>query len=539
MNGPGNGSRSGVNVCAVVRRAWSTVLEVDEVADDDNFFDAGGDSATALALVERLGRVLGERPPLRLVLEHPTPGGLATALATRRPPEMAPSVVRAPRTGRYPLSLVQQQSVLRSAAFGATGVPAPAHNGVFVHRVGPGLQPAMLADAFRRTLDACPVLRVRFGTDERGAQFQEVDPSARFELMRGTVTNDDEVRSVVERAWNTPLGDEAPRVRAELHSRASEWLLITVVDHDVFDGRSAELFLAALGRAYGALAAGSVPATPFPVLDYLDWSWSQRSWADRVDLSAVIEAWCAKRSIPPAADAGALVRAVDPVREPMPSVQASSTLASQALHRLRALGSTHHVGLHTVVMAAIQQWLCDRNGRERIVTFSVFTNRESPPTRDMIGWFTNKVPMFLDVGVHTTTPQLLRAVHEEVLEAHRLQGVPFVRWVERLQPDIDLMFRQPVFAMINYFEGDQTEADELALGDVPVSTLRPSVAMSRTAGLVVTVSVTEGGAVLTLSRPVERTQVGDLKAEVADLRSRLETFARSVQPGRPSSGFGS
>jgi acyl carrier protein len=47
-----------------VAREWCLLLEVDQVHDGDNFFEAGGDSLTAVELVERLETILQRKIPV-------------------------------------------------------------------------------------------------------------------------------------------------------------------------------------------------------------------------------------------------------------------------------------------------------------------------------------------------------------------------------------------------------------------------------------------------------------------------------------------
>jgi acyl-CoA synthetase (AMP-forming)/AMP-acid ligase II/thioesterase domain-containing protein/acyl carrier protein len=63
-----------------VAAIWSRVLGVDDVDPDDNFFDLGGDSLRAVNLLGEMEGELGTDVPLWLVLEHPTPRGMASAL---------------------------------------------------------------------------------------------------------------------------------------------------------------------------------------------------------------------------------------------------------------------------------------------------------------------------------------------------------------------------------------------------------------------------------------------------------------------------
>jgi acyl carrier protein len=71
----------------IVAGVMAEVLGVDEVGIDDEFFDLGGHSLLGLELVGRLSRVLGVEIPVRALLEHPTPAGLAARLEEDERPE--------------------------------------------------------------------------------------------------------------------------------------------------------------------------------------------------------------------------------------------------------------------------------------------------------------------------------------------------------------------------------------------------------------------------------------------------------------------
>ncbi|UVW28153.1 non-ribosomal peptide synthetase/type I polyketide synthase [Massilia sp. H6] len=72
-------------VCAI----FEEVLGIDAVAPADNFFDLGGSSLSTLSVVIRLEQVFGSSLPSALLLENPTPGGLARALRSGQPARSA------------------------------------------------------------------------------------------------------------------------------------------------------------------------------------------------------------------------------------------------------------------------------------------------------------------------------------------------------------------------------------------------------------------------------------------------------------------
>ena len=76
----------------MLARAWGEVLGVDSVGADESFFDLGGDSMKAIALVERVRQLLGFTLSPVSVFEHPTVERLSRFLdgAVDRRPVAAP-----------------------------------------------------------------------------------------------------------------------------------------------------------------------------------------------------------------------------------------------------------------------------------------------------------------------------------------------------------------------------------------------------------------------------------------------------------------
>jgi pyochelin synthetase len=69
----------------IVADVWRDVLGLDQVGAEDDFFEIGGQSFAALRVVSHLGRRLGRRVQLGLLLEHRTVAGFAGALDSASP----------------------------------------------------------------------------------------------------------------------------------------------------------------------------------------------------------------------------------------------------------------------------------------------------------------------------------------------------------------------------------------------------------------------------------------------------------------------
>jgi pyochelin synthetase len=70
---------------AAVAEVWEEILDVHPIGAHDDFFDAGGQSFAALRVAAALGRRLGRRVPLGLLLEHRTVAAVAAVLDSTRP----------------------------------------------------------------------------------------------------------------------------------------------------------------------------------------------------------------------------------------------------------------------------------------------------------------------------------------------------------------------------------------------------------------------------------------------------------------------
>jgi hypothetical protein len=68
-------------VRAHVRAQWADALEHDRFGDDDDFFEAGGNSLLIADIMAELGTAAGTRLSLRLFFDNPTVNELTRALA--------------------------------------------------------------------------------------------------------------------------------------------------------------------------------------------------------------------------------------------------------------------------------------------------------------------------------------------------------------------------------------------------------------------------------------------------------------------------
>ncbi len=94
-----NGGMPRTETEKVIAAFWSELLHVDGIGIEDDFFDLGADSMTAVALVARLRDAFGCEPGLAVLFERPTIAGISElvdvfALTSRGPDSAAAAIER-------------------------------------------------------------------------------------------------------------------------------------------------------------------------------------------------------------------------------------------------------------------------------------------------------------------------------------------------------------------------------------------------------------------------------------------------------------
>ncbi|MGA5129480.1 amino acid adenylation domain-containing protein [Streptomyces olivoreticuli] len=274
---------------------WAEVLGLDAVGVHDNFFDLGGDSLRAVALVGAL-REAGQAVAVRDVFEHRTVAGLRAALdsgAVDGPEQLRPvepfamvtaeerAALPADAVDAYPVSRIQAGMFLEM--FGGSGQNRYHNITSFRIRDDRPFDP----EAFRRAADMVvarhEVMRTSFALSAPGGgarPLQIVHAAATMPCLH------EDLRHLPADEREAALWEFADRDREELfditapplmrmatHTLDDEswWLSITEC-HPIIEGWSYHSQLMEMLRAYRRLRDGldPEPAPPAPAVRYAD-----------------------------------------------------------------------------------------------------------------------------------------------------------------------------------------------------------------------------------------------------------------------------
>ncbi|GAT02597.1 linear gramicidin synthetase subunit C, partial [Mycolicibacterium fortuitum subsp. acetamidolyticum] len=470
---------------------YAQVLGLEQVGIDDSFFDLGGDSLSAMRLLNAIHASLDAGLPVRAVFDAPTVAELAVRLGENgsgRDP-----LVAQPRPEVLPLSYAQQRLWFLDHLQG----PSPVYNMPVALRLRGRLDTDALGHALMDVVGRHESLRTVFAESD-GALRQVIIPEAQadfgWRVVDATGWTGAELAEAIERVTSHAfdLASEIP-LRAELfHIGEGDDVLVAVVHHIAGDGASVGPLLAGLGAAYACRCQGRAPDwSPLPV-QYVDYALWQRSYlGDLADhdsrISGQVAYW--EEML-----AGLPERLELPTDRPYPQVAGHEgarvpvSWPAELQRRIRSVAREYRATPFMVVQAALAVLLSKLSASPDVAVGFPVADRVDPALDELVGFFVNTLVLRVDLSGDPTVGEVLEQVRHRSLTALEHQDVPFEVLVDRLNSTRSLAHHPLVQVELAWQNFTRTEGAESALGDVEAT---PLEAETGTARMDLTLSMSE------------------------------------------------
>ncbi|UQU63541.1 amino acid adenylation domain-containing protein [Couchioplanes caeruleus] len=400
---------------------FAEVLELPSFGVEDDFFDAGGHSLTALRLLGRVRAELGGDLSLRALFDARTPERLARATTG---PARAPLTARQ-RPEVLPLSPAQQRLwLLDQLEPGSSAYTYP-----LLVRLGGHPDLTALSRALADVVARHEVLRTVIRSSA-----QHILPAPATVPVETGVT----VAGLVARPFD--LGADLP-IRAAVIDEGAGSVLALVLHHIAMDEWSDRPLLRDLDTAYAARLAGHAPGwEPLPV-QYADyvlslpepsgdfWRDALRGLPDEITLPADGPRTATRR----------------------PAGVVTTTLPPELAGKLRDIAGAQSASVFMLLHAALATLLHRHGAGTDIPIGSPTSGRGDAALDDLVGFFVNTVVLRADLSGAPSFAELLRRVRAADLAAYEHADVPFQQVVELVNPP-RVPGRNPLFqVMIGYF----------------------------------------------------------------------------------------
>ncbi|BCE06914.1 non-ribosomal peptide synthetase [Bacillus paralicheniformis] len=405
-------------------KLWEEVLKYGPAGIRDHFFEQGGHSLKATALVSRIAKAFGVQVPLKEIFAKPTLEELAAVIQELDESPHA-AIEPADKQDTYPVSSAQKRMyVLQQLEDGGVGYNMPAA----LKLTGP-LDRARLDEVFRQLIRRHESLRTSFETGADGEPVQRIHDDVPFQLMELAAAED----------FVRPFRlQEAPLFRAALVKEAEEsHLLLVDMHHIISDGVSVGTLISEFSELYANRMLASLR------IQYKDYAVWQQAFKQGEAYNRQETYWLKQLD-------GELPVLELPADNARPAVRSfagdhvSFSLDADTSSGLYKIARDNGCTLYMVLLAAYSTLLSRLSGQEDIIIGSPIAGRPHKDLEPVIGMFVNTLAIRTQPAENKCFSDFLREVRETALEAFEHQDYPFEELVDRLNVVRD-MSRNPLF----------------------------------------------------------------------------------------------
>ncbi len=411
-------------------KAMEEVLGLPGVGIHDDFFRLGGHSLLAAQLTARLNRELSIRLTLRTLFDAPTVAKLAEKVNEQKASgEVAVSapIERLAEQRTAPLSLMQE----RLWFLNQLNPDSVVYNTPSGHR----LRGAMDYNAFERAFNAMiehqPSLRTVIGVVD-GVPKQIVHDSMPIKLFPAedltsipADRREAELQRRMEEITNAKFDlTQGPLYRVRLYKMGeNDHAMAFVPHHIIWDGWSFDIFYAELAGTYEAFLAGKPsPLKALPV-SYGDFAAWHRKWLEGPEFGKQISFWREQLK-----NTGAVTELpVDRPRRPGMSGEGATEwmfIDRAQTEALRELSRAADTTIFMTLLSAYYVLLHRTSGQRSLVVGTPVRGRNLTDVEQVMGYFTNLLPLHLDVNPDESFTDLVKRVKTTVLDSFGCPDVP-------------------------------------------------------------------------------------------------------------------
>ncbi|HVB41301.1 MAG TPA: amino acid adenylation domain-containing protein [Streptosporangiaceae bacterium] len=470
-------------VAATLAKLFREVLRDPSISAASDFFDAGGDSMSAIRLVS-LAAERGLEFTARDVYAAPRPADLATLAArvsTGERPERAPrapfSLLPGADAGSfaddvvdaYPMTALQTGMLYHQEI----APDARVYHIVLSYRVRGRMEPEAFRAAAQQVVDAHPILRTSLDLGNAQGPVQRVHAwvpvPLRVEDIRhlDAAAQEARARQVLETETASDFDLARPGLfRLVVLIRSDEeYQLVFSHSHVILDGWSVNIFFGDLSAQYRDRLLGQAASPlPRPRTEFADYVALEQGAS--VD-PAHREFWCAQ--------AFAAAPLIAPDRAGPPAMRQVHLELPGVLSELHAVAATAGVPVKAVLCAAHLRVVAWLTGNDEVITSTVANCRPEGPEADRIlGLFLNQLPLLAGLSGRSWT-ELARQVHQGELDMmpHRWYPNALIQRDFGPRPIFDSSFNFTNYhttrelvrdGSIDFFGSDELEQTHYAFG---------------------------------------------------------------------------
>ncbi|MEB3130340.1 bacitracin non-ribosomal peptide synthetase BacA [Bacillus paralicheniformis] len=419
---------------------WEEALGINKIGINSHFFEAGGHSLKAAALVSTIHKELNVKLPLRQIFETPTIKGLREYIGAAKE-SVFTSIGKTEEKPYYRLSSAQKRLYILSQ----TGSHV-AYNMPFAMTLEGDFDIRRFENTLKNMVKRHESFRTSFVMID-GEVMQQIEKEIDFQVAYSDIGKESAEEKI--KSFIRPFQlEKAPLLRAEVVKlKEREHLLMFDMHHIISDGVSTDIFIQELGALYEGKSL-----KPFHIQykDYAEW---ENSHARSEELKRQEEYWLKtyKGDIP------VLDLPTDhkrPLTKSSEGDTVTAAIESETFRKLQHMAKENGVTMYMLLLAGYTALLSKYTGQEDIIVGTPAAGRNHEDIQHLIGMFVNTLAIRNHPEGKKTFRHYLQEVKENTLQAYENQDYPFEELVEKVNIKRD-MARNPLFdTMLVYHNTD-------------------------------------------------------------------------------------
>jgi acyl carrier protein len=428
-----------------IAEVWRSVLGLERVGLQDNFFNLGGHSLLAARVVTTVRRRLAVELSVTALFQEPTLGGFAQAVSALRrvqegdEPEPSATAASGAPTEPAPLSFTQRQLLYLDHLSPGDSV----YNAALAMRVSGALDEALLRDALDGVYSRHEALRTVLTWDATAPRQTVLDrwqtelPVIDLRHVPGPA-REAELQRHMKASGLAPFDLSADlMLRATLYRLDElEYVILFQPHHIAFDAWAVEILYRDLSELYNAARERRAPRLPELSLQYRDFARWQHAQLQGGALERDLDFWRSHL-----AGAPTILRLpTDRARPPAQSFAGAThrvALDPELTAALREACRIAQVTPYMLLLAVFATVLYRWSGQDDILLGGPMANRDHPGFEHLIGFFANTVLTRVALRGNPEFSELLARVKTSVLASIEHQHTPFELVVDAVRPERD------------------------------------------------------------------------------------------------------
>jgi amino acid adenylation domain-containing protein len=430
---------------------FETVLGLEKVGLNDNFFTIGGNSIMAIKLSHKINSALAVNLMVADVFRHSTVTQLAAYLASNTTPSYE---IKCQSSSHYPLSFAQQRLwFIEKYEQGSNAYHIPIYL-----RLLPTTDKARLSSVIEQIVLRHEILRTVF--IEQDGQYQQSVTNNAVDIKTQhyqQIDIDKQLHLDVNQPFD--LQHECP-LRVRFYQQKNHINLLINIHHIATDGWSLDILIKEIDTLY----ANQV--LPELAIQYKDFSCWQRTFLSGEHLQTQADYWHKKLQ-----NFELLAMPCDKPRPKHFDYAGAATgfsINHQLSDKLRALSRQQGCTLYHTMLSGFYILLSKYSGQNDLLVGTPTANRHYHGVEDLIGFFVNTLALRAQLEPQETAIQLMAQVKDTLSQAQQYQDIPFEKVVDILKVEQDTT-RHPIFQVMfsvqSFGGGDNTLFEPQSLGD--------------------------------------------------------------------------